>query len=748
MAGTQPRTEGLPTRSGLKHRFRIGTIGLGALLLALAPSAGLVLIPLGLALVDRGYRPAGRRPLALLAGLVAIGSGLLAVRHGIVAAGIVALGAAAILIALRPTRARARLAEQIAIAVALLGVATLLGHIYHARWLLSVRYGAIPLDTTIGILAGALGVLLLVPSAPAMSLMCSTSIAGREARRLVFLYAPLVLLMAALLTAWEFAGWLTAGEAEAFRTLAFLLAMFGFGWRAFRDLDRAEYSLTQALGQGEKIKTALQAELMQRTSALTATSLRAEAARAQLQAVVESAPDLIAAIDPDFHQVVANRAYLTAFRGDYEQPALRAAWARALAGERFTSEDEIPRFDGTPAIWERAYGPVKDGRGHVIGAVGVLRDITARRALEHEAAASRRLLEAVLHHTPAGVFVKQADGRYILANPVFGRMAHRDPATIPGCRDDDLFAPDVAAGARESDRWALEQRAAHEREVTLTLPGGDQRTFLVSKAPMPDGQGGWWLCGVATDMTDQKRADAALKRSELDLAGRNRDLETLLHVISHDLKEPLRSIESFSRLLASRHGTQLDPRGADFLERVVKAAGRMGRLLEEIQLLARARRAEPADAEVDGGEIAQEVLARLDGAIREASATVVVDPALPSLRVERVWATQALYNLVANALKFRRPGAPADIAVTAWRRDGLAGFQVLDRGPGVPAEQSERIFQLFQRGVGREVPGTGAGLAIVRQIAERHGGRAWVEPRPGGGSAFTVVFAAEGERAA
>ncbi|HSB55363.1 MAG TPA: PAS domain-containing protein [Gemmatimonadales bacterium] len=666
------------------------------------------------------------------------------------AVGTVLLGTGAALASRPRKRGRLDSTERLALGGLLLGLGTLLGHIYHTRFLVQLdpSYGSIAPGSTAGLIAGSLALLLLHPTGPLMSLVSSTSFAGREARRLGFMYAPLLLAVAALLTSWESAGAITDGEASALRTLVFLLAMLAFGWRAFRDLDRAEFSLNRALKSGEKIRTELQAEVMQRTTALTATSLKAEAARAQLQAVMESAPDLVAAIDSDFNYVVANRAYMAAFRDDHASGAQRRAWERALAGERFTSEDELAQPDGSACIYERSFGPVKDGRGHVIGAVGLLRNITARRALEHEASASRRLLETVLHHSPAGVFVKEANGRYLLANQVFGRMTGLAPTAIPGCTDEDLFVHTVAEQARTSDLWALEHGAPHEREVVLDVPDGGQRSFLVSKAPMPDGQGGWWICGVATDITERKLAEAALQRSELDLAGRNKDLETLLHVISHDLKEPLRSIESFSSLLTTRHAGQLDPKGLDFLERVVKATGRLGQLLTEIQLLSRARRAEPAQAQVDGREVVQEVLERLDSAIREASATVQVEGELPRLKVERVWATQALYNLVANALKFRRPGAPVEIRVAAWQKDGLAGFQVLDRGPGVPPDQSERIFQLFQRGVGREIPGTGAGLAIVRQIAERHGGRAWVEPRQGGGSVFTVTFAAEEGRAA
>ncbi|MEE9143238.1 MAG: ATP-binding protein, partial [Candidatus Binatia bacterium] len=113
------------------------------------------------------------------------------------------------------------------------------------------------------------------------------------------------------------------------------------------------------------------------------------------------------------------------------------------------------------------------------------------------------------------------------------------------------------------------------------------------------------------------------------------------------------------------------------------------------------------------------------------------------------------YNLVANALKFTRKGEVPELEIGPYQPNGedpkVDGIVVRDRGPGLAPEHSERIFQLFQRGVGREIEGTGAGLAIVRQIAERHGGRAWTQPRQGGGSEFIITFArsetSEGDKA-
>jgi len=233
-------------------------------------------------------------------------------------------------------------------------------------------------------------------------------------------------------------------------------------------------------------------------------------------------------------------------------------------------------------------------------------------------------------------------------------------------------------------------------------------------------------------------------RAKAEIAAKNRDLETLLYVTSHDLREPLRAIENFSRLVNDRYHDRLDEKGQDFLRRVVQGSQRLNRLLDDILTLSRSQRIGVPSEEVDGESIVSEALKRLEGKINATCAQVHVAKDFQGLRVDKTWATQAVYNLVANALKFTRGGEPPDVEITPYEPPGSAskvvGIAVRDRGPGVAPEHAERIFQLFQRAVGREVEGTGAGLAIVRQIAERHGGSAWVQPRDGGGSEFIVTF--------
>ena len=237
---------------------------------------------------------------------------------------------------------------------------------------------------------------------------------------------------------------------------------------------------------------------------------------------------------------------------------------------------------------------------------------------------------------------------------------------------------------------------------------------------------------------------SSLKKASGEIQKKNQELETLLYVISHDLKEPLRAIEYFSTAVRERHAQALEPEAQDYLCRCAQGAVRMRLLLDDILALSRARRVVVPSHLTPVGESVHKALERLARQIQETGAKVRVAPSFPPLRVDPTWIQEVVYNLVSNALKYVRPNERPEIEILPFEVDGPdpteAGIVVLDRGPGVPSDMSERIFALFQRGVGRQIEGTGAGLAIVRAVAEQHGGRAWVEPREGGGSQFFVTF--------
>lgn len=260
------------------------------------------------------------------------------------------------------------------------------------------------------------------------------------------------------------------------------------------------------------------------------------------------------------------------------------------------------------------------------------------------------------------------------------------------------------------------------------------------------------LEGLTEEIYERKKVEKelALAHSELEervrqrtaeLTQINQDMETLLYVVSHDLKEPLRAIENFSRLISRRYNKQLDHKGQDFLQRINRAAARLRTLIDDILKLSRAKRMELPSEKVCSKSMIENILARLEISIQERQAKISLVQPLPKLRVNHTWATEAIYNLISNALKYTPEGIPPEIEITGYHGPEGIGLMVKDRGLGVPPEYRERIFQLFQRAVGREIEGTGAGLAIVRQIAQRHGGHAWVQAREGGGSEFIITFA-------
>jgi two-component system sensor kinase FixL len=358
-----------------------------------------------------------------------------------------------------------------------------------------------------------------------------------------------------------------------------------------------------------------------------------------------------------------------------------------------------------------------------------------------------RLLEAILNSMAEGVVVADVHGKSTFFNPAAEQIIGAGPLTVAPdqwAQECGLFLPDGVTPFPTQDLplvRALRGQASEPTEMWVRNPARpDGLAMSVTGRPIQNEEG--QFCGgvaVFHDVTERRRAEAELVR-------KSKDLETLLYVTSHDLREPLRAVQNFARLVQTRYAERLDDKGKDFLFRITRGADRLDRLLEEILTLSRAQRQTSPAEHVEGSAIVADVLARLEENVRQSRARVRVAPDLPRLYVDRTWATQAVYNLVANALKFTRDGEPPDVEIAGYDcRKAAAdrrgtGLVVQDRGPGVPAEFATRIFELFQRAVGREVEGTGAGLAIVRQIAQRHGGQAWCEPRPGGGSAFFITF--------
>lgn len=306
--------------------------------------------------------------------------------------------------------------------------------------------------------------------------------------------------------------------------------------------------------------------------------------------------------------------------------------------------------------------------------------------------------------------------------------------------DELLFPPKLQARAK---RNVNEYSSSHEEgsminkrlDVPAMRKNGEVFDAEFTMQPI-SWEGSTVFAVFLRDITARKQA-----QREIEIA--NRDLKMLLYVTSHDLREPLRTVESFSKLAMDELPEEAE-RPRSFLQRTINGAQRMNQLIEDVLMLAKARQSSEPTESVSLRDLTTEVTKMLAMRIRESGGEVLIDDNLPTLNVDRRWTQQAIFNLVGNALKFTREGESPIVEVRTYLPgpDDLEqeGIVVSDRGPGIPEAQVERIFELFQRAVGREYEGTGAGLAIVRQVAERHNGAVWYRAREGGGSEFVLTF--------
>jgi signal transduction histidine kinase len=242
---------------------------------------------------------------------------------------------------------------------------------------------------------------------------------------------------------------------------------------------------------------------------------------------------------------------------------------------------------------------------------------------------------------------------------------------------------------------------------------------------------------ATTRLRDQRDA---LRDANASLLRSNAELERFAYVASHDLQEPLRTIASFTELLNRRYGDALDEPGRKYLSLVTRGAERMKVLIDDLLVFSRLNAVrEPLGPVALDGPL-REALERLHAAIESSGARVVFGT-LPAVHGHPTELAQVFQNLVGNAVKFRRDGVPPVVEIEA-RPDGtLWHLTVRDNGIGIEPAYHERIFGIFQRLHTRDrYEGAGMGLAIVRKIVERHGGRVWVESTPGEGTTFHVVL--------
>ncbi len=432
-----------------------------------------------------------------------------------------------------------------------------------------------------------------------------------------------------------------------------------------------------------------------------------------------------------------------------------------VAGERSGIFDQEVGAALLVAATVILFGAATAWNAATLGRLDAARRASAE-ALREESEAredERRRLRAVLDVLPVGVIIADASGRALDISPAarktFGDISRR---TDPSARYARLRARDAVTGAPLAPRdWALERaldrgETCAGQEIDVVTPEGQARTLLVAAAPIRDGHARV-VGGVATsvDITARKRSERELAslKSELEqrvrertaeLSAANAELEAFSYSVSHDLRAPLRWIDGFAQALDEEHAGVLGESGREYLRELRDSVRRMRELIDALLELARVTSQPLERQRVELGALARDLARRIEAEDGGRRVEWRIAEGL-TVEADRRLVGVALDNLMRNAWKFTRERDPAHIEVGAERRGSELVVYVRDDGTGFAAERAGRLFRPFERlHPEGEYEGTGVGLALVRRIVQRHGGRVWVDALPGRGATFRFTL--------
>jgi PAS domain S-box-containing protein len=307
----------------------------------------------------------------------------------------------------------------------------------------------------------------------------------------------------------------------------------------------------------------------------------------------------------------------------------------------------------------------------------------------------------------------------------------------------DLVHEDDREVVMDTQPAMLKEGTSYSVEYRVVRPDGSMRFIHGEGEAIRDPAGRvTGMFGIAQDITEWKEAELRVAQYAVELARSNEELQRFAYVASHDLQEPLRSIISFSQLLERRYRGQLDEDADDYIQFIVEGGNRMQALIRDLLQLSRVETQAKPLRPTDAAAVVASVLRVMETGLAEAGATVEVGD-LPAVMADEAQLVQVFANLIGNAIKYRRADIAPVVRVEAWRVGPMVQFSVADNGIGIEKEYFDRIFEMFRRlHTHDEYDGTGIGLAVVKKILERHGGKVWVESAPGEGSTFYFTLPA------
>ncbi len=383
---------------------------------------------------------------------------------------------------------------------------------------------------------------------------------------------------------------------------------------------------------------------------------------------------------------------------------------------------------------------LRDAKNEIIGYLLIGTDNTARKHIEERLRwteeSYRLMVESV---TDYAIIMLDVEGRIVSWNKGAQRIKGYSTEEIVGQHFSLFYSRgDIECGKPQQDLNIVTAKGRFEDEGCWRVRK-DGSTFLANVIYTAIRDEGGNLRGytkLIQDMTERKRLDQLLKEKNAALETANKDLEGFAYSVSHDLRVPLRAIDGFSQQVLKHYADKLDDEGKRYLNVVRDNTKKMSQLIDDILAFSRMGRLGLSVSEVNMEELVREVFEELKPASAERELTIEIKP-LPLCHGDPSMLRQVLVNLLGNAIKFTQPKDAALIEVGGRTESAENIYYINDNGAGFDMQYTDKLFGVFQRLHGvAEFEGTGIGLAIVKRIITRHGGRVWAEGKVDEGATF------------
>lgn len=374
------------------------------------------------------------------------------------------------------------------------------------------------------------------------------------------------------------------------------------------------------------------------------------------------------------------------------------------------------------------------------------RILSQSREADQELLKTKSRLDAIIKGTPDAVYLRDRTGHYLLANDAACQLLGRDHEEVRE-RGDEGLAQEIIRFFREGDETVLGTGCTLNFCNGLILGKGRPRSYVCTKgAVISDADEIAGVFGIYRDITEYHEVTERVRRlsEELDrrvvertaqLERAIKEQEAFSYSVSHDLRTPLRHINSYTSILKEEYSKGLDAEGVHCLEQVCKASSHMGELIDDLLELARVSRSQLTMEPVDLSNLAMLTSLMLRQTDGRRNAEFYIEPGLTALG-DRTLLALVIENLLSNAWKYTARKERARIEFGRELVEGKEVFFVKDNGTGFDMAYKDKLFGAFQRLHGREYEGTGIGLATVKRIIDRHQGSVWAEAEPDQGASF------------